>query len=245
MKKMVLYLCAGILALGLTACGGETPDGDSSGSSSDAGSVSSAPEESVPQSTEQTGDGDGSAEAEDPGNAGDGSAEAEDPGNVGESEGWSEEMAALRAAVVEAVGEEEYWPNMPMDGEMLNMFYGVSADMYDDFMAESPMISAHVDTLIIIKAKEGQADAVFDILADYRERLVNDTMQYPSNLGKIQASQVEKIGDYVVFVLLGGNTGLVGEGNPDEAETLEADAVANSQQANNKAMEAIKAKLGQ
>ncbi len=151
-----------------------------------------------------------------------------------DAEGWSEEMAGLRAAVVDAVGQDEYWPDMPMDGEMLNMLYGITSDMYDDYMAESPMISTNVDTLVIVKAKTDQVDTVFDLMTAYREKLVNDTMQYPSNLGKIQSSQVEKVGDYVIFVQLGGMAGMADS---------EEEAIKQSQEANAKALEAIKGKL--
>ena len=41
-------------------------------------------------------------------------------------------------------------------------------------------------------------------LTEYREYLLNDTMQYPMNVSKIQASQVIRHGDYVFFVMLGG-----------------------------------------
>ena len=224
MKKSVLYLCAGILVVGLTACGGKGEDGGSSGNSS----VESAGGSVSAENPEGSGEGSqGSSGEESPEGSG---GDAAQPGQ----EGWSEEMAGLRAAVVEAVGQDEYWPNMPMDGEMLNMLCGITADMYDDYMAESPMISANVDTLIIVRAKEGQADAVYDKLNAYRDALVNDTMQYPSNLGKIQSSQVEKIGDYVVFVQLGGEAGLADD---------EEEAITHSQEANSKALEAIKGKL--
>ena len=169
MKKTVLYLCAGILVFGLTACGGDPENGGSSDSSQI---------ESSSQSTEQTessvaDESQGSSESENMESsvADDGQADAE---------GWSEEMAGLRAAVVDAVGQDEYWPDMPMDGEMLNMLYGITSDMYDDYMAESPMISTNVDTLVIVKAKTDQVDTVFDLMTAYREKLVNDTMQYPS-----------------------------------------------------------------
>lgn len=228
MKKSVLYLCAGILALGLTACGGK-PE-----------------EESTSQGTEQTGSSDNSSEgtestggSEDMESSGesstgsDGQQDGEDAGDGSES-GWSEEMTGLRAAVVEAVGEENYWPDMPMDGETFQVFFGLTDDLYDDYMAESPMISTNVDTLVIVKAKEGQTDAVYDLLNTYRDNKVNDTMQYPMNIGKIQASMLEKVGDYVIFVQLGGMT-------PDEEEA----ALAQCQEANQKAMEALKLKLGQ
>ena len=223
MKKTVLYLCAGILVFGLTACGGDPENGGSSDSSQI---------ESSSQSTEQSqcsvadvSQGSSESENMESSVADDGQADAE---------GWSEEMAGLRAAVVDAVGQDEYWPDMPMDGEMLNMLYGITSDMYDDYMAESPMISTNVDTLVIVKAKTDQVDTVFDLMTAYREKLVNDTMQYPSNLGKIQSSQVEKVGDYVIFVQLGGMAGMADS---------EEEAIKQSQEANAKALEAIKGKL--
>jgi hypothetical protein len=59
---------------------------------------------------------------------------------------------------------------------------------------------------VVVKAKEGQEQAVEDALNAYRNAKVNDTMQYPMNLGKIQASRVERIGSYVCFVQLGADT---------------------------------------
>lgn len=233
MKKSVLYLCAGMLAFGLTACGGDPDKGSSSeGSQFESGSS---------QGTEQTGSSGADSSVTDNSGADDSqnSSPSEntesgaDDGQTG-AEGWSEEMAGLRAAVVDAVGQDEYWPDMPMDAEMLNMVYGVTSDMYEDYMAESPMISANVDTMVIIKAKTDQVDAVFDLMTAYRENLVNDTMQYPSNLGKIQSSRVEKVGDYVIFLQLGGMAGI--------AEN-EEEAIKQSQAANEKALEAIKGKL--
>ena len=39
----------------------------------------------------------------------------------------------------------------------------------------------------------------------YREQLVADTMQYPMNIPKIQASVVKTYGNYICFVQLGGS----------------------------------------
>ena len=93
---------------------------------------------------------------------------------------------------------------MPIPAEFLEGF-GLTADLYDEFFGEMPMISTNVDTLIVIKAAEGKLEAVEGVLNAYRENLVNDTMQYPMNLGKIQASEVKTIGNYVCFVQLGGD----------------------------------------
>ena len=115
----------------------------------------------------------------------------------------SEEMTAIRQAVVDAIGEN-YFPQMQMPAEFMEG-YGLSADMYEEFFGEMPMISTNVDTLMIVKAAEGQLEAVEGVMNAYRDNLVNDTMQYPMNVGKIQASEVKTIGNYVCFVQLGGD----------------------------------------
>lgn len=226
MKKLMLYVCAGILVLGLSACG--------KGAQEESGSQEVSQEESGSQEvSREESSADGSEDIS--GEAGSGT-EPVDITGAGEEQtaGWSEEMTKLRAAVVEAVGEDAYWPDMPMEADMLETFYGITSDLYEDYMAESPMISANVDTLMIVKAKEGQADAVLEILNTYRENNINDTMQYPQNLGKIQASQVEKIGNYVIFVQLGGGA----IESDDEEEVL-----TKCQEANKLAIDAIRSNV--
>ncbi len=219
MKKLILFVCTGVLVLGLTACGkGATEDDLSSGASQETSQEESGEETSGNTSAEES--------------------SGTEPGDIAgggeEAAGWSEEMTALRSAVVEAVGQDDYWPDMPMEADMLETFFGITSDLYEDYMAESPMISANVDTLVIVKAKEEQADAVLEILNGYRENLVNDTMQYPQNLGKIQASQVEKIGNYVIFVQLGG--GAIESGDEEEVLT-------KCQEANKLALDAIRSNV--
>lgn len=114
------------------------------------------------------------------------------------------EMATIKDAIVEELGED-YWPNMPLDSDMLEGLTGITSDMYEDFLAELPMISTNVDTLIVVRAKEDQADAVEKAMNDYRDANVSNTMQYPQNLGKIQASKVARLGNYVIFVQLGAD----------------------------------------
>ena len=144
-------------------------------------------------------------------------------------------MEDLKAAVVEAL-DGDYWPDTAMLPDMLEMTFGLTADMYEDYMAEAPMISANVDTLLIVRAKDDKVEAVREALDAYRETQINDTMQYPMNVGKVQASRVETMGSYVVFVQLGGDTTQAAE-EGDEA------VVAMCQEINDRAVEAIRAKL--
>ena len=140
-------------------------------------------------------------------------------------------LADVKAALVETLGEN-YWPNTEIPAEFLNDIYGISADMYEEYYAEMPMISTNVDTVIIVKAKADQVTAVEDALNAYREVMVNDTMQYPMNVGKIQASRIETFGQYVCFVQLGADT--------MEAAEIGDDAVIEQcQEANELALEVI------
>ena len=237
MKKRLVALCAVALAFLLAGCGGDGGKESSSGSgessvqesTESAEGTEGAPEESLPEESAAPEESDSadSSEAREPegGDAPEGAAE-----------GWSQEMEDLKAAAVEAAEEGGYWPDMALEPDMLEMSFGISADMYEDYMAEMPMMSAHVDTLLIIRAKDDKVEAVREALEAYREAKVSDTMQYPMNLGKIQASRVETIGSYVMFVQLGGDT------TQAEEEGEEA-VVALCQERNDKVIEAVRAKL--
>lgn len=152
-----------------------------------------------------------------------------------ETENAGTPLQNAKKAVTDALGDD-YWPDSEIPEEMLNETYGVSADLYDAYLGECPMISVNVDTLLIIHAKDGKVEDVENALNAYRDSLVNDTMQYPMNLGKIQASRVERIGDYVCFVQLGADTSSVEE-QGDEA------VITYCQEQNELALEAIRQTL--
>lgn len=226
MKKRFVVMCVVLLVFLLAACGRGGEDKESSNTEQPSGgesveSTESAPEESSP--TETPADGEGAQTPEDGGASG------------SYEEGWSQEMEDLKAAVVEAL-DGDYWPDTAMMPDMLEMTFGLTADMYEDYMAEAPMISANVDTLLIVRAKDDKVEAVREALDAYRETQINDTMQYPMNVGKVQASRVETIGNYVVFAQLGGDTEQAAE-EGDEA------VVSMCQEINDRAIEAIRARL--
>jgi len=186
MKKLTVLLLTMAMSISLIACGSNENNNEST-------QDSSVSVESTQESTEAV---------ENTQEATDAVPEESTEDAAGET-GMSDEMTAIRQAVVDALGEN-YWPQMPIPAEYLEGF-GLTADMYEEFFGEMPMISTNVDTLIVIKAKEGQLEAVEGVLTAYRDNLVSDTMQYPMNLGKIQASEVKSIGNYVCFVQLGAD----------------------------------------
>lgn len=136
--------------------------------------------------------------------------EKENPGNAS-----NVTLEEIHTAVKEAYGEN-YLPNMEIPADILEAEFGLTKDLYAEVKAEQPMISTHVDRVVIVKAAEGKADAVEEALVEAREKKVNDTMQYPMNLAKIAASKVLRNGDYVAFLMVGAIN--------DAAEVTEEDA---------------------
>lgn len=145
-------------------------------------------------------------------------------------------LSEIHTAVKEAYGED-YLPSMAIDDAALKNTLGVDPELCEEYIAEIPMISANVDTFAAIKAKSGKAKEVQTALEAYREVLVNDTMQYPANQIKIQASEVVSYGDYVFFIMLGAVPADVEE-SADEDAALKA-----YQEQNKKAKDAIEGLL--
>lgn len=195
MKRFLVILSVSLLMFAVAGCGRNEENAESQGSTqqgtAESGSGSSAPQESSAESESQPSEG------------------TEYSGTVANgydyANGWTEEMASIRAAVTEELGED-YWPDTQIFPDYLEMSFGLTQDMYEDYMGEMPMISVNVDTLLVVKAKPDQVDAVESALNAYRDGEVNQQMQYPMNVGKVQASQVERIGNYVCYVQLGADT---------------------------------------
>ena len=179
MKKLAVLLCTMALSFSLMACGNDAEENQNP--------------EPTPTADSSVGGDDANVEDNN---------DATTDDNAGATTS-SVTVADIKQAVVDELGEN-YWPNTEMPAEFLEGF-GLTADMYDEFLGEMPMISTNVDTLIIIKAKDGQVEAVEGVVNAYRENLVNDTMQYPMNVGKIQASRIETFGNFVCFVQLGAD----------------------------------------
>lgn len=204
MKKFSVYLCAGAMIVSLAACGNsdKTENGSTAGgqteNSSAAGSQteSSSPAGGSAATGSQTGDGSGAGDQAQSG------AGADNGHNY--EEGWTEEMEGIKTAIVNELGQN-YFPDMALMPDMLEAAFGITSDMYDDYLAEMPMISANVDTLLIIRAKDDKVKEVEDILDAYRDNQISNTMQYPMNIGVVQASRIERIGNYVCFAQLGGD----------------------------------------
>ena len=84
------------------------------------------------------------------------------------------ELSDIVQAVKDAYGEN-YLPSMEITEDMMSDIYGVNMDNVDEFIAEAPAISAHVDTFIAVKAKEGKGEEVEKELQAYLDYVVDNS----------------------------------------------------------------------
>ena len=124
-------------------------------------------------------------------------------------------LTQLKDSVKELMGDR-YWPEVSLTKEELEKKTGITEDMYVDFLAEKQILDSHIDTLIIIHAKEAHVGEVEQALEKYRENIIEQNQNYPQNLCKAEASRMETIEDYVCFVQLGADTTIVADKGEDE-----------------------------
>lgn len=124
-------------------------------------------------------------------------------------------LTQLKDSVKELMGDQ-YWPEVSFSKEELEKKTGITEDMYVDFLAEKQVLDSHIDTMIIIHAKEAHVGDVERALEKYREDIIEQNQNYPQNLCKAQASRMETIEDYVCFVQLGADTTIVADRGEDE-----------------------------
>lgn len=114
-------------------------------------------------------------------------------------------LSELEKEVKELLGDN-YWPEVNLSRAEFEKLTGITEDMYVDFLAEREVLDAHIDTLIIIHAKEDYVGAIEQAIETYRSALIEQNKNYPQNLSKARASRIETIDDYICFVQLGADT---------------------------------------
>lgn len=114
-------------------------------------------------------------------------------------------LPELKDKVQNLLGDA-YWPEVNLSAKELENLTGIESDMYVDFLGERQVLDAHIDTLIVIHAKEDHVGEIERAIETYRNGIIEENKNYPQNLGKAQASRMETIDDYICFVQLGADT---------------------------------------
>ena len=148
-------------------------------------------------------------------------------GNKGQAE---VDVSDILTAVQEAYGED-YLPDTDLDESMFSDRYGIDLTHVEAYVAQMPMISAHPDQVVIVKAKEGKGEEIETQLKSVQKVLQEDSFQYPANMPKVNASQVVRNGDYVAFLLVGAVN--------EDLDSSEEDQLAFAKEQTQKAVDAF------
>ena len=134
---------------------------------------------------------------------------------------------------VKAAYGDDYIPNVKLRKEEANEVFGLKSSWYSEIISEVSLVNVHCDELVIVKAKnKSSKKKIKSALVKYQKALIEDTMQYPVNQTKLQASKIYVKGNYVCFFVLGSI-------DNKTVEQGEAKALAAYKKQNEKAVKAI------
>ena len=202
MKKIIALMLTLVMVIGLVACGNKDENPTEPEVTNPTETV--APTDEVTEPVEDT-------------------QPVEDTEPVGDVVEVDEKIMAVFAEVQEKMGET-YRANMEIPAEMLADMFGLDASTYESAYGMMPMISAHVDTLVGVKATD--TEAVKAALETYVEGKKNDRMQYPINAAAMGAMKVVVVNDYVWLLGIFGDTDSVAESGDEVILQFACDTVA-------------------
>jgi len=126
------------------------------------------------------------------------------------------DIKEIRDAVADTYGEKYTALNSGTIEELASIL-SLDENVIEDYFYNTPLMSVNADVFIGIKAKNGKADDVEKAINNYKDYLINDSMQYPMNLAKVSSTTVSRYGNYIFLVMLGDP----GADIEDETEALE------------------------
>ena len=115
---------------------------------------------------------------------------------------------------------DKYLPDQTLDADTLESEFGLKKDMYDEVVAEAPVIGFHPDRLVIVKSAKGREADVKRTLEDTLIVMKEQQMQYPINVAKVNAGRVLEKDGYYCFMIL-GDTDDTSENDDDAAKFAE------------------------
>ncbi len=105
-------------------------------------------------------------------------------------------------AIKEAYGDD-FLADTEIPAEMMEIEFPVPSDIVKEMKGMMPTIGFHPDRIVVVQAVEGKGADVEAELKKIRENMIQNSMTYPANIAKVNASQVLRNGDTVCFLLAG------------------------------------------
>ena len=127
----------------------------------------------------------------------------------------------IEKKIADAIGADNYLCTVNCDPEYLFNYYGLDRDKVEAVVAkESTITSVNLDKVIVMKVKDGYADAAVEALNKSYAQTVGYIRQYAFGVQKVLNARIVNEGNYVIFALAGASY----DGEDSEAELKLAEA---------------------
>lgn len=121
----------------------------------------------------------------------------------------------IEQKIAEAVGKDNYLCDTDIEKDWLESSYQLDMSQIESFVAkQSTVPSVNADTVIVLKVKDGYADAAVNALNENYAQTVNYIRQYPFGTAKVLNGRLYQVDNYVIYVVAGASY----EGEDSEAE---------------------------
>lgn len=135
----------------------------------------------------------------------------------------------IEQKIADAVGKDNYLCDTDIDKDWFQNCYQLDMSKVEDYVAKQNAISSvNVDTVIVLRVKDGYADSAAKALNDNFSQMVSYVRQYPFGTAKVLNGRLYQSGNYVVYIIAGASY----DGDDSEAEAkLAADEYAKIDEA--------------
>lgn len=89
----------------------------------------------------------------------------------------------------------------PVEGELAETTFNLNLDEVEEYTIQKGMINTGLETLAVVKAKEGKVDAVKASLEKYLENLKAVAL-YPGEPEAVEGAALETVGNYVILTIV-------------------------------------------
>lgn len=121
----------------------------------------------------------------------------------------------IEKKIADAIGKDNYLCDTDIEKDWLQNSYGLDLSKIESYVAKQNSISSvNVDTVIVLKVKDGYADDAVEALNKNYDQLVSYIRQYPFGTAKVLNGRLYQSGNYVIYVIAGASY----DGDDSEAE---------------------------
>ena len=130
-------------------------------------------------------------------------------------------VADIEKKIADALSDG-YLCDTEIDPDWFRNYFGFDMTQIEEYAAKQNALSAvNPDTIIILKVKDGYADAAVELLNTAFAQQVSYIRQYPFGVQKVMNARIFKNGNYVIYALAGQSYD--GEDSEEELKLAESE----------------------